>query len=73
MEGVIMRWLNAKGFGFIKPDGGGPDVFVHEDAVLGDEMPGQGDRVRFDIEANAKGPRAVNVEPIGRSQDPDGE
>jgi cold shock CspA family protein len=73
MEGVIMRWFNAKGFGFIKPDAGGADVFLHEDAVVGDEMPGQGDRVRFEIEAHAKGPRAVNVELVSAPEEPDGD
>ncbi len=61
----IVKFFNAsKGFGFIAPEGGGKDVFVHSSAV---EMSGmrvlaEGQRVSFEIQADAKGPKAVNLQ-----------
>lgn len=60
-----VKFFNAnKGFGFIAPEDGGKDVFVHSSAV---EMSGmrvlaEGQRVSFEIQADAKGPKAVNLQ-----------
>ena len=65
VEGTI-KWFNEKkGFGFVQQDGG-PDVFVHFSAILGDGFKtlAEGDRVQFDVEEGAKGPKAVNVKKI---------
>ena len=59
-----VKFFNAtKGFGFIAPDGGGKDVFVHATAVerAGMRSLREGQRVSFDTEADARGPKAVNL------------
>jgi CspA family cold shock protein len=66
MQGTI-KWFNdAKGFGFITPDGGSKDVFVHHTAIAseGFRSLAEGDRVEFDTEQGAKGPQAKNVRKI---------
>jgi len=58
------RWFDAaKGFGFIAPEDGGKDVFVHHTAITGDgyKTLDEGQKVSFDIEQGQKGPAAVNV------------
>lgn len=61
-----VKFFNAeKGFGFIVPDDGGKDVFVHVSAVQRSGLPGlnEGQRVAFDSEPDkkGKGPKAVNL------------
>jgi CspA family cold shock protein len=55
--------MDEKGFGFIKPDRGGKDVFVHHSAIQGSGFRSlsQGQRVEFDLVQDPKGPRAENV------------
>ena len=63
LAGVI-KWFDvAKGFGFIAPEEGGKDVFVHVTAVqaAGLRSLNEGQRVSFDIEADKRGPKAVNL------------
>ena len=62
--GTVKFFNTSKGFGFISPEGGGKDVFVHATAV---EMGGmrtlnEGQRVSFDIQPDAKGSKAVNLQ-----------
>jgi cold shock protein len=61
--GTVQRFMDDKGFGFIKPDRGGKDVFVHHSAIGGNGFKSlsQGQRVEFDIVDDPKGPRAGNV------------
>ena len=59
-----VKWYNRKqGFGFVTPDSGGEDVFVHRSALAGSGQPGldEGDRIAFDIVQRQKGPSAVAV------------
>ncbi|AVE04922.1 cold-shock protein [Pseudomonas sp. R11F] len=61
-----VKWFNAeKGFGFITPEGGGGDVFVHYSAIQGDgyKTIGEGEKVEFEITQGQKGPQAENVRP----------
>ena len=59
-----VKWFNdAKGFGFITPEGGEKDCFVHHTAISseGFRSLAEGDKVEFDIVQGAKGPAAENV------------
>jgi CspA family cold shock protein len=62
--GTVKFFNSSKGFGFISPDGGGKDVFVHATAVESAGMMGlaEGQRVSFEIEADARGPKAVKLQ-----------
>ncbi len=63
VQGTV-KWFNdAKGFGFITPDGGERDCFVHHSAIQADGFRSlaEGDKVEFEIVDGAKGPAAQNV------------
>lgn len=62
-SGTVKFFNAAKGFGFISPEGGGKDVFVHMSAVERAGMRGlvDGQKVSFDVESDARGPKAVNL------------
>ena len=61
METGTVKFFNQdKGFGFITPDNGGKDVFVHTSAVQDGSL-GEGDKVQYEIGEGKKGPCAENV------------
>ena len=61
--GTVARFMNEKGFGFITPDEGGKDIFVHQSDIQteGHKSLTPGQRVKFDVMQEAKGPKASNV------------
>lgn len=61
-EGVVARYDADRGFGFITPDAGGDDLFVHVSVVRGGEALYEGDRVRFQVRQSDRGPQADRVE-----------
>ena len=62
-SGTVKWFNNAKGYGFIVPEGGGEDLFAHFSAVNMDgyKTLSAGDQVQFDITVGDKGPQATNI------------
>ena len=69
MDGEVtgrVKWFSrTKGWGFIEPDGGERDIFVHYENIMGEGFRNleEGERVRFNVEDTPKGPKALQVSP----------
>lgn len=62
-----VKWFNdAKGYGFITPEDGSKDVFVHHQAIQSEGFRSlkEGDRVSYDVTQGPKGPQAENVKKL---------
>jgi cold shock protein len=64
--GTVKFFNTTKGFGFISPEGGGKDVFVHVTALqaAGLRTLNEGQKVSFDIQPDARGAKAVNLKAV---------
>lgn len=64
--GTVKWFSDEKGFGFITPDAGGRDLFVHFSGISGDgyRSLSEGSKVSFEEESGDKGPKAVNVQKL---------
>jgi CspA family cold shock protein len=69
MPSGTVKWFNdAKGYGFITPDDGSKDLFVHHSAIQGEGFKtlSENQPVSFEVEASDKGPRAARVTKLAR-------
>jgi CspA family cold shock protein len=66
MQTGTVKWFNdAKGFGFITPDGGGEDLFAHFSEVQGSGFKSlQDQKVNFEVKQGPKGKQAANIQPL---------
>jgi CspA family cold shock protein len=64
--GTVKFFNQTRGFGFITPDDGSKDVFVHISAVERSGLTGltEGQKVSFDVQPDARGPKAVNLQVV---------
>ena len=65
--GTVKWFSESKGYGFITPEDGSKDVFVHHSAITGTGFKtlAEGQRVTFNVQQGPKGPQAVDVSPAG--------
>jgi CspA family cold shock protein len=65
-QGTVKWFSDEKGFGFITPDDGGKDLFVHHSSIQADgyRSLSEGAKVSYDPEQGQKGPQAQNVRPL---------
>jgi len=64
--GTVKFYNTTKGYGFISPEDGSKDVFVHVSAVEASGLSSldRDQKVEFDVEPDQRGPKAVNIKPI---------
>jgi cold shock protein len=65
-NGTVKWFSDEKGFGFITPDDGGQDLFVHHTGIIGEgyRSLAEGTKVTYESESGDKGPQAVNVKAV---------
>jgi len=66
MKGRVKWFDDIRGFGFIRPEGGGEEIFLHYTAIVGDgfrSLP-DGQKVEFELEQGQKGPQAKDVRKV---------
>ena len=66
MKGRVKWFDDIRGFGFIRPQGGGEEIFLHYTAIVGDgfrSLP-DGQKVEFELEQGQKGPQAKDVRKV---------
>ena len=70
--GTVKWFSDAKGYGFITPDDGGPDLFVHFTSIAdgGFRTLAEGSKVEFEVREGRKGMEAFNVAPLGPPAQP---
>ena len=60
--GVVQKWVESRGFGFIKPNNGGEDLFVHANDITGENRSlEEGEEVEFEVAENRGKTTAINV------------
>ncbi len=64
MKGTVKFFNDMKNFGFIQPDEGDKDVFVHRSDLEGINFLKEGDLVEFEVGEGEKGPKAINVKKL---------
>jgi len=64
--GTVKWFSSEKGYGFITPEDGSPDVFVHFSAIVGEGYKNldEGQAVEYEVTSGQKGPQATNVKPV---------
>jgi CspA family cold shock protein len=62
-KGTVARWLDGRGYGFIKCEDG-KEIFVHNSDIQGKSSLREGEKVEFEMTDTDRGPRAVKVKPI---------
>jgi len=62
-KGTVKWFNNSKGYGFITPEDGSQDVFVHHNSIQGEGYKSldEGQSVEFEVQQGQKGPEAINV------------
>ncbi|MBN9326238.1 MAG: cold shock domain-containing protein, partial [Cellulomonas sp.] len=65
MLGTVSWYEPGRGYGFVAPDGGGPEIFVHSSAIVTGGVISQGQRVAFLVVEGEKGPQADHLLPLG--------
>ena len=65
-EGVVKRFFQDRGYGFITPAEGGKDLFMHVSGIQGAGVQSleEGQRVSFEVEQDPRGPKATKVVPL---------